>query len=296
MRNTVTLATRPAALADLPELAALQAAEDRHWFGAAEHDETEVREALLRAEPLAERSRVLHDGQRLVAAAWWWRWDEATLIVDESADLDVVAVYRDLLPWLADNGVTRLESLRQDERRRAALEQHRWHYLLSQYELARDTTQLPPPRWPADVTITDLTDHADAAYRVIYDEAGWASIPGHGPRDFAEWHRLFVADADPQQQVLAWCNGRLVGVAVTTIFSDQMGWVSQLAVARDLQSRGIGSALLVEALHTLVGGGATRLGLGVSAANPDALRLYERVGFRIDREWQVFGARGGLAH
>jgi ribosomal protein S18 acetylase RimI-like enzyme len=282
----VSLVARPATQADLPELTSLQAAEDRHWFGSPEHDEAEVREAVLRAEPLGERSRVLHAGARLVAAGWWWRSDEATLLADESAD--VAAVYDDLLPWLVRSGVTRLEALRQDDRRRAALTRHAWQYLLSQFEMDRDTTQLPPPRWPAEVTITDLADHANAAYRVIYDEAGWASVPGHGAREFAEWHRLFVTDEDPQQQVLAWLNGRLVGVAVTTVFSDQMGWVGQLAVARDLQRNGLGTALLAEALHRLVAGGATRLGLGVSAANPDALRLYERLGFVIDREWQFF--------
>jgi GNAT superfamily N-acetyltransferase len=284
----VPLAARPATLADLPDLTLLQAVEDTHWFGAPEHDETEVREAVLRAEPLAERSRVLHDGRRLVAATWWWRSDEATLVVDESAD--VAAVYDDLLPWSTSNGVTRLEALRQDRNRQAALARHGWRYQLSQFELMRDTAALPAPSWPTGVTTTSMGENAQACYRVIYEEARWAEVPGHGHREFAEWHQLFVEREEPEHQVLAWLNGRLVGVALTTIFSDQMGWVPQLAVSPDLQRQGLGSALLADALQRLVTAGATRLGLGVTAANPDALRLYERLGFSIDREWQAFAS------
>ena len=37
--------------------------------------------------------------------------------------------------------------------------------------------------------------------------------------------------------------------------------------------------------------GATALGLGVSATNPDALRLYESVGLRVEREWRTLHHR-----
>jgi GNAT superfamily N-acetyltransferase len=129
-----------------------------------------------------------------------------------------------------------------------------------------------------------------AVHRLIYDEARWADVPGHAPRELDEWRSLFVDGEDPEQQVLAWHSERLVGVALGKTFSGGMGWVSQLAVAPDQQGRGLGSALLAEALRRRLDGGATQLGLGVSAANPDALRLYERLGFRIDREWMAFRA------
>jgi ribosomal protein S18 acetylase RimI-like enzyme len=282
----VTYSARPASTADLPALTALQEEEDVHWFGASEHDESDVRRAMERAEPLLERTRVLLDGDRLVAAAWWWKPDEATCVVSEVGD--VPAVYDVLLPWLSHGGVRELEALRQDEQRRAALTRHGWRHGLSQFELARAGAGLPSPRWPFAVTVTSLDDHARAAYRVIYDEAGWAEIPGHFWRGFDEWHDLFVTGEDPTQQVLAWRDGRLVGVALGKIFSDGMGWVAQLAVPKDLQGRGLGSALLAEALRRRLDAGATALGLGVAAANTDALRLYQRVGFEIDREWMRY--------
>ena len=88
--------------------------------------------------------------------------------------------------------------------------------------------------------------------------------------------------------MLAWRAGRLVGVALGKTFSDGTGWASQVAVARDQQGRGIGSALLTEAFRRRLSAGATQIGLGVSAANPDALRLYQRLGLEIDREWMAY--------
>jgi hypothetical protein len=34
--------------------------------------------------------------------------------------------------------------------------------------------------------VTGLGDDAAAVYRVVYEEAGWADVPGHGDRDQAE--------------------------------------------------------------------------------------------------------------
>jgi len=87
--------------------------------------------------------------------------------------------------------------------------------------------------------------------------------------------------------VLAWRGNRLVGVALGRTFSDGTGWVSQVAVSRDQQGQGVGRALIIEAFRRRLAGGATRLGLGVSAANQDALRLYLRLGLAIDREWML---------
>ena len=81
---------------------------------------------------------------------------------------------------------------------------------------------------------------------------------------------------------------RLVGVALGHTFSDGAGWVAQLAVAEDHRGRGLGRALLLEALRRRVAAGATALGLSVSALNPDALRLYLDVGLVVDREWRTY--------
>ncbi|MDQ1614808.1 MAG: mycothiol synthase, partial [Actinomycetota bacterium] len=300
------LVSRAATDDDLPALVALQQSWDTRWFGAPEHDESEVRESLARVDPREQRSVVVFAGGRLAGAGWWWG-DDTTLLADPTALLvdptallvdptaDTTTIHDELVSWLVTSGSGHAEALSRDTSLRAALEAHGWEHWLSQFELLRDTAGLPDPAWPDGVTATALGDGAEAAYRVIYDEAGWADVPGHGRRDFTEWHGLFVAGEDPEQQVLAWQGERLVGVALGKVFSDGTGWVSQVAVPRDQQGRGLGSALLAEAFGRRVAAGATQLGLGVSAANTDALRLYRSLGLDVDREWMRYRPTGSTA-
>ncbi len=207
----------------------------------------------------------------MAAAGWWWKDDDTTLLVDPGQDHP--AARDELVCWLEASGSRQTEALSTDERLCAALVRRGWEHWLSQFELLRGTGRLPAPVWPEGVTVASLGDDASAAYRVVYDEARWADVPGHGSRGFAEWHGLFLAREDPEQQVLAWQGHRLVGVALGKTFSDGTGWVAQVAVPRDQQGKGLGRALLAEAFSRRVAAGATQLGLGVSAANVDALRL-----------------------
>jgi ribosomal protein S18 acetylase RimI-like enzyme len=276
---------RPATPADLPDIVELQDRWDTHWFGASEHDEAEVRASLGRAEPLAERSRLLLDGDRLVAAAWWWRSDDATILVHP--DTDTRAACRQLVPWLARSGADHVEALARDGALLEVLAGLGWVHVRSQFELLGSPDGLPAPEWPDGVTVSELSDDAAEVHRLIYEQAGWADVPGHTTRDLDEWRSLFVTGEDPAQQVLARQDGRLVGVALGKVFSDSTGWVAQLAVRRDQRGRGLGTALLAEAFARRVAAGATQLGLGVSATNAGALRLYERIGLTIDREWMV---------
>ena len=276
---------RSIAEADVPDIAGLQQAWDRRWFGAVEHDEADVRESLAGLVRSARQGRVLLDDDRLAAAAWW-RPGDTTLLIHR--DSDAAPAHDELLPWLARGGAVHLEALDRDEALRAALGRHGWQYVRSQFELIRGAAPLLRAHWPEGITTTPMGDHAGAVYRVIYDESGWTEVPGQGRRAFDEWHRLFVTGTESEQQVLAWRAGRLVGVALGTTFSDGTGWVSQVAVVRDQQGRGIGSALLTEAFKRRLDTGATQVGLGVSAENPHALRLYRRLGLEIDREWMAY--------
>ena len=241
--------------------------------------------------PPAERSRLLHDGDRLVAAAWWWRPDDPAVLVDPDPAVDAVSACRDLVAWLARGGVVQVEALSRDATLRDALAEHGWVHVRSQFELVRPADGLPAPDWPEGVTATSLGDDASEVHRLVYEEAGWADVPGHTVRDLDEWVDLFVTGEDPDQQVVARADGRVVGVAVGKVFPDRTGWVAQVAVHRDQRGRGLGTALLAEAFARRVAAGATQVGLGVSATNPDALRLYRRLGLEIDREWMVHRVR-----
>ncbi|GMA86894.1 hypothetical protein GCM10025868_21440 [Angustibacter aerolatus] len=92
----------------------------------------------------------------------------------------------------------------------------------------------------------------------------------------------------PSSRLAAWAGDVPVGVVLGKVFSDGTGWVAHLAVDRARQGRGLGRALLLRALRDRAAAGATRLGLAVSGANRDALRLYLSVGLEVEREWLTY--------
>lgn len=284
-----TLTARPSTLLDAPALAALAARVDTHWFGAPESDELEAREGLERIDDLATQSRLLLDGDDVVGSASVWGQAEGTLVLDPGLDPAAAhAAYRDLLSWLAFVGAEQVEALREDTVRLSVLSELGWRTDVSDFELARDPRGLPEPSWPAGVTTTGLEpgEVGPVVHALVYEQAGWVEVPGHVARPCEQWLQLLRHDGfDPEQQVLAWRGNRLVGVAWGRTFSDGMGWVSQLAVARAERGQGLGRALLLRALQLRVSGGASRLGLGVVAGNTRALGLYLAVGLTVQREW-----------
>lgn len=280
--------TRPATLDDLTAITELQRSWDTHWFGAPENDENEVREHLERVPD--GQSVLLHDGTNLVGAAWWWSTDTA-LLADPDSDPDTVQ--GTLLDWLASAGAPHIQTLVQDTALLAALSARGWRKEHSSFELLRAVTpdwELDEPVWPEGVEMRPATsDDLPAIHHLVYQDAQWASVPGHVAREFDEWRSLFAEGADAAADpVVAWRGDRIVGVSLGRIFSDGAGWVSQLAVAVPERRQGLGRALLLESMRRRHAAGATALGLGVEANNDRALELYLDVGLRIDREWQTF--------
>ena len=285
------LKTRPATAADLAAVAELQRRWDIAYFGVAENDESEVNESFRRAEPLAERSLLVHDGGRLVGATYRWS-DEAVVLVDPAVEPEPVLA--ELLGWCtAQDAVRELNALDRDHAMLAALASHGWTHNRSAFDLIREITpdwQLADPQWPPGIEVGSLRpDDAGALYGLIYADAGWAEIAGHNARPFDEWRDIFLSpEHPPEQQVLAWRGGKLVGTALGRIFSDGAGWVAQLAVAKSMRRQGLGQALLLEAFRRHRQAGATKLGLSVQAGNRAAIDLYLGVGLAIDREWLIY--------
>ncbi|HEY3502203.1 MAG TPA: ribosomal protein S18-alanine N-acetyltransferase [Actinocatenispora sp.] len=75
-------------------------------------------------------------------------------------------------------------------------------------------------------------------------------------------------------------DGRdIVGYAGLAVTGPDEAWVQNIAVRRDRQHAGIGSALLTDLLAEATRRGATRVLLEVAVDNEPARRLYERYGF-----------------
>ena len=76
----------------------------------------------------------------------------------------------------------------------------------------------------------------------------------------------------------AW-TGRACGVSLASVLSPGVGHITQICVAPYLKGKGLGYELLRRSLAALAEAGCQKASLTVTAANADAVRLYERVGF-----------------
>jgi ribosomal protein S18 acetylase RimI-like enzyme len=81
-------------------------------------------------------------------------------------------------------------------------------------------------------------------------------------------------------------SGALCGISLSSLVTPTTGHVTQLCVNPTVRGTGVGHELLRQTLGTLRGLGCTSASLTVTAANEDAVALYERVGFEtIHRFW-----------
>jgi ribosomal protein S18 acetylase RimI-like enzyme len=295
LRGTVghdgSVISRPASPEDLPAATELARRADTAWFGAPERDQDEIGEYFEQVADFETGSRMFFDGGRLVAVALrndtdaWFETDPDQEVTRRVSDA--------LIGWYAGFDKPKMEALDRNFAMRSALEAHGWRHQRSSFELMREVTDgwtLDVPSYPPGVEVRDFSrDDAEAMYHLIYVDAGWADVPGHPHREFEGWRSLFITESTaPEQQVLAWRGDRLVGVSIGRIFSDGMGWIAQLAVARNERGNGLGRALLLDALRLRRDGGATMLGLQVQADNRNALNLYLDAGLHIDREWMEY--------
>jgi ribosomal protein S18 acetylase RimI-like enzyme len=83
-------------------------------------------------------------------------------------------------------------------------------------------------------------------------------------------------------------TGQVCGVSLASIVAPQCGHITQICVSPAVRGTGIGYALLRKSLFTLRDMGCRSASLTVTAANEDAVKLYERVGFQTVRRFSAF--------
>jgi len=83
-------------------------------------------------------------------------------------------------------------------------------------------------------------------------------------------------------------RGGLLGVSLASLVSQDSGHLTQICVAPEAQGAGIGRELLRQSLLAMRDVGCRSASLTVTAANADAVALYERVGFRTVRRFSAY--------
>jgi ribosomal protein S18 acetylase RimI-like enzyme len=167
-------------------------------------------------------------------------------------------------------------------------DQHRVTYF-KRFKMEVDLREVPPLpplpdgyRWIAwQESLLDV--HAEMMFRSFHGETDALIFPSLGDRHGA---RILMQEIRkkpgflPQATWLLASPGGYCGCIQGLWERSSLGAIQNLAVTPGHRGRGLGSALLNQALHGFIRAGLERAGLEVTAQNDCAVRLYERFGFR----------------
>jgi ribosomal protein S18 acetylase RimI-like enzyme len=80
-------------------------------------------------------------------------------------------------------------------------------------------------------------------------------------------------------------TGGLCGLSLASRVRPEVGHVTQICVGPAMRGQGVGYELLRRSMESLALAGSTRVSLSVTAANEKAVKMYERMGFGVLREF-----------
>jgi ribosomal protein S18 acetylase RimI-like enzyme len=125
----------------------------------------------------------------------------------------------------------------------------------------------------AGVTTRPFADADQEAVAAMHDTAfAGTHLPGHR-----------IAEGDDRWVLVAHRDDEVAGYIALERQHDGQGYIDYLAVAKAERSRGIGASLVADACNVAADLGCRRVHLTVRAANVTARRLYERLGFTLER-------------
>ena len=162
------------------------------------------------------------------------------------------------------------------------------------HEMRIDLVDAPPaPAWPPGIEPRPLRRERDEPAVYAADQEAFAEHFLFEAIPYEEWRRRMVdvAEFDPDLWLVAW-DGDEVAAYVAGTVADDGGTVGDLAVRRPWRRRGLGQALLTAELRGFARRGVTPVRLYVDAQNATgAVALYERVGMRVERRFEVLRKR-----
>ena len=144
------------------------------------------------------------------------------------------------------------------------------------------------PAWPDGVSVRTFRDEDAPALKELLDLAYAEEDEEQLP--YEDWRTFMLGDPsfDPEAWFLAVDGDRLVGAALN--WDD--GFVKDLVVHPGWRGRGLGAALMRRTFAEFAHRGIPRVTLKTDTVNPtQAWRLYERLGMRTERTYEVFEKR-----
>jgi mycothiol synthase len=186
------------------------------------------------------------------------------------------------------------------------LEKNGYHVVRVFYRMRRDLAE-PIPEWtlPASVRMIpwrlDLEDQAMDAFNASFSDH-WGFIPIQQD----QWNLWLVKHADfrPNLSFLTLAPDesgaeRVIGFSINQVHEAAnqaegitQGWVRDLGVIRAYRRQGVATALLCASMQAFKDAGMQYAGLGVDSENlTGALRIYERVGFKVTQHSLAYAKR-----
>ena len=83
-------------------------------------------------------------------------------------------------------------------------------------------------------------------------------------------------------------SGKLCGMCLSSLVQSDVGHITQVCVTHAVRGRGVGYALMRGALESLAIHGCRKASLTVTAANTQAIDLYDRMGFHKTRHFSAY--------
>jgi mycothiol synthase len=136
---------------------------------------------------------------------------------------------------------------------------------------------LPEAPLPPEIALTTWTPALAQQFFEAYDSS-FRDRPGYPAWSAEQWITWVAGDEEfrPELSLLATHGQHPAGFIVC---SDE--WIVQVGTRPEWRGRGLGSALVVEALRRWRAAGGERMLLDVNANNPSAARVYVQLGFEV---------------
>ena len=83
-------------------------------------------------------------------------------------------------------------------------------------------------------------------------------------------------------------TGELAGISLASLVAPEVGHITQICIVPEARGRGLGYELLRQTLDGLAARGCHKVSLTVTAANREAITLYERTGFRVMHSFAAY--------
>ncbi len=145
---------------------------------------------------------------------------------------------------------------------------------------------LEPPKWPDDVAVRTFRPEDAPALKELLDLA-YAEEPDHQPMSFEDWRSFMLGD--PNFDASCWFLVEAEGELAAAALNWNDGFVKDLVVHPERRRRGLGEGLMRHTFRAFRRRGVARVTLKTDSVNPtEAWRLYERLGMRKERTYEVF--------